>query len=109
MEEIEKNFDLDEPTSFLDHENLGCTQRGEFLLEELKNYQDGTNLTQRRFRGLTIWKDMLEHPWNGFANWQTRRQSNFSRSQDLASLIIISRKRNVKQFERCQKYAHKLS
>ena len=53
-----KNVDLDEPTSFLDHVNLGCTQREckpndniflrtekcpnhEFPLEHLKNYQDG--------------------------------------------------------------------
>ena len=52
-----KNVDLDEPTSFLDHMYLGCTQReckpneiiieeytekcwdSEFLLEQLKNYQ----------------------------------------------------------------------
>ena len=33
-----KNVDLDEPTSFLDHENLGCTQReckpNEIVIEE---------------------------------------------------------------------------
>ena len=63
MEEIdEKNVDLFEPISFLDHVYLGCTQREckpneislreqetclnhLFLLEKLKNYQDGKNLT----------------------------------------------------------------
>ena len=29
-------------------------------------------------RGPTIWKDMLENALNGIANWQTRRQSNYT-------------------------------
>ena len=31
-----------------------------FLLKQLKNYQDGKNLTQRRLRVPTAWKDMLK-------------------------------------------------
>ena len=73
-------LDLDEPTSFLDHVYLGRTQREckpnekinvdrvqtrysnhEFLLEQLKNYQGGKNLTQRRLRGPATWKDILEN------------------------------------------------
>ena len=59
-----KNVDLDEPISFLDHVHLGCTQREcnsmkllwrntqkclnhVFLLEQLKNYLGGENLTQK--------------------------------------------------------------
>ena len=70
-----KEVDLGEPTSFLDHENFGCTQRQseiskkkksgqlqnnvlnhEFPLGELKNYH-----TRKIFiflRGPTIWKVM---------------------------------------------------
>ena len=58
---LKKNVDLDEPTSFLDHVYLGCTQRErepneiivqqcsnhEFLLGQLKNYQGGKNMTQK--------------------------------------------------------------
>ena len=68
MEAIgEQCVGLDEPTSFLDHVFLGCTQREckpneiiieyrtcsnhECLLAQLKNYQGGKNLTQRRSRG----------------------------------------------------------
>ena len=35
---LKKNVDLEEPTSFLEHENLGCTQReykpSEIIIEE---------------------------------------------------------------------------
>ena len=63
-----KNLDLDEPTSCLDHVYLGCTQREckpndtitlqkclshVFLLEQLKNCQDGRNLTRKLWLGLT--------------------------------------------------------
>ena len=80
VEEIdETSSDLDEPTSFLDHVFLGCTQRDckpneiislkntekcsnhEVLLEQLENYQGGKNLTQRWLRGPTAWKDMLQN------------------------------------------------
>ena len=67
--------DLDEPTPFLDHAYLGCTQREckpnetvtdeyrkcsshEFLLPQVKNYQDGRNFTQKLLRGHTTWKDI---------------------------------------------------
>ena len=68
-----KLVDLREPTSFLDY--LGCTQcdckpneflltrrekcsNHEFLSGQLKNYQGGTNLTQKLSRGPTTWKVM---------------------------------------------------
>ena len=42
---IVKLVDLDEPTSFLDHVYLGCTQQRclnhVFLLQQLKKYQGG--------------------------------------------------------------------
>ena len=45
----------------------------EFLLLQLKSYQGGRNLTQRRWRGPTIWKDMLKHVLNGTAKWQNKK------------------------------------
>ena len=48
----------------------------EFLLEQLKNYQGGENLTKRRLRGPTTCKDMLKNVLRDIANWRTKRQSN---------------------------------
>ena len=121
-----KNVDFDRPTSLLDHVYWGCTQREckpneillgsfqrclnlVFLLEQLKSYRGGKNLRQIRLRGPTTWKDMLENALRDIVNWRTKRQSSYTKSQVLAWMIIISRKRNLNQLENCQKYAHKLS
>ena len=55
-----------------------------FLPEQPKNFQGGSNLAQKLLRGPTTLKDMLENAWNGIANWQTRRHSNYSRFPVLA-------------------------
>ena len=54
-----------------------------FLLEQLKNYQGGIKLTQRRARGHTTWKDMLKHVLRDIANGRTKRQSNCTKFQVL--------------------------
>ena len=68
LKKLMNNVDLDEPTSFLFHENLGCTQReckpnekiiGQYnkMFESrisagaTENYQDGTNHAQKLQRG----------------------------------------------------------
>ena len=60
---MNENVDLDEPTSFLDHENLGCSQRecksnenfpeeftkmfqSRISAETTENYQGGRSLTR---------------------------------------------------------------
>ena len=58
-----------------------------FPPEQLKNDQGVNNFTQRRLRGPPIWKDMLKTALKGFASWQTKRQSNFAKSQVLAWMI----------------------
>ena len=82
-----KDVEIEKPTSFLDHVYSGCTQRETrklldtttrclnpvILLEQPRNYQDGTNFEQKLQRGPTTWKDMLENAWNGIANWQTKK------------------------------------
>ena len=70
----------------------------EFLLEHLKNYQGGENLTQKRLHGLTIWKDMLKNALRDFANWRSVSSP--------CRMIIISRTRNLKQLENGQKCPH---
>ena len=68
-----------------------------FLLEQPKNYQDGTNLAQKLQRGLTTWKDMLDNARNGIAYWQTKRLSNCSEFLMLVWTITKSKGRIGKQ------------
>ena len=86
-----KEVDLGEPTSFLDHVYLGCTQRQcEIRKDIVDNYRamfesrisegGSENLhTPRIFvflRGLLIWKVMRRNVRNGIVSWQTRRLNN---------------------------------
>ena len=81
-----KFVDLGEPTSFLVHVYLGCTQReckaNESIIEQYTDmfesrisatasgsYQGGRNLTQRQSHGHTTWKDMLKNTSKGIVNW----------------------------------------
>ena len=80
-----------------------------FQLEQLKNYHGVKNLTPRRLRGPTTWKDMLQNAWRDTANWQTKTQNSWTNFQVLAWMITISRNRNLNQLEIYQKYAHKFS
>ena len=86
-----KNVDLDEPTSFLDHVNLGCTQRecipNEIIIEQYQEMFEsrisagttgklpgGRNITQKLWRGFMIWKDKRKRALKGIKNWRTKRQ-----------------------------------
>ena len=78
------------------------------LLEQLKSYQGGKNLTQRRLRGLTTWKGMLENAWRDTASWQTKKSSSSTKFQVPAWMITNSKWKNLNQLENYHKYAHKL-
>ena len=110
-----KLVDLGEPTSLLDHVHLGCTQREcgpnenncwvqrnvritIFCWCYWKNYQDGRNLTQKRLRGLTTWKDMLESAWKDTVSWRTKRPSS-----------CANRVQNPENSQECQKYVNPFS
>ena len=80
-----------------------------FLLEQLKNYRGGKSLTQKQWRGPTTGKDMLENALSDTVNWQTRKWSSLTMFQVLAWMMINSSRKNSKQLEKCQKFAHKLS
>ena len=107
-----RNFDLDEPTTFLDHVHVGSTQREctlikkcsnhEFLLEHLKNYQGGRDFTPRQSRGPTTWKGMRKSALIDIASWQTKRLSSCAKSQLLVWTTTTSRRRNWKRLENCQ-------
>ena len=82
-----KNVDLDETTFFycMDVLNVNANQtklllnntkkclNHVFLLEQLKKYLDGQNLTQRRLRGLTTWKDMLKNAFERYCELANKK------------------------------------
>ena len=120
---LNKEVDLGEPTSFLDHVYLGCTQRQcEKNKDIVDNYRTlfesrisagGTEKLPyseniRIFRGLTIWKVMPRNLWNDIVSWQTRRLNNSTKYQLHALTTIILKKKNWNPWENCQKYALKL-
>ena len=84
-----KNVHIEEPTSFLDHVYLGCTQReckpnekiiGQYnKMFESRIPVGATEKLPGWDKRPTTWKDMLENAWNSIANWQTKRQSNYTR------------------------------
>ena len=84
-----KLVDLREPTSFLHHVYLRCTPRGfkpnETIVDEnrkmfesrisvgaTENYQGEKNLTQRRSRGPSTWKDMLKNALRYVVSWRMK-------------------------------------
>ena len=126
-----KDLDLGEPTSFLDHAHLGCTQRECQISKDIEgNYR--SMVESRISAGATeklpetkatrkpdaetisswsydmIWKVMQRNLWKDIANWQRRQLNNCTESQRHA-WMIINLKKNMDQLENCQKYALKLS
>ena len=73
---LNKEVDLGEPTSFLDHVYLGCVQR------------------QAKIRVPMTWKAMPRNVWNDIVSWQTRRLNNSTKYLLHALMTIISKKKN---------------
>ena len=86
-----KEVDLGEPTSFLDHVYLVCTQRqSEISKDIVDNYRTmfesrisagaTENYHARKIclflRGPMTWKVTPRNVWNDNVNWQTRRLNN---------------------------------
>ena len=121
-----KDVDLGEPTSFLDHEYLECTQ-GEceisndivasyrhvriqdFCWSQGKTaYQLEGNLMQKQYLlGPVTWKVMQRNVWKDVANWHTKQLNNYTKLQLHAWMTINSRKK-WDLLENCQKFAHRL-
>ena len=107
--------DLGESTSFLDHENLGCTQRKckirnefvknteicsnpGFLLEPRKNYLPEVqgNLMQKQYLlGPMTWKVTRKNVWKDIANLQFKRLNNNTKTQHHALVTINLTKKKM--------------
>ena len=98
-----KEGDLGEPTSFLDHGYLGCTQREcetskgmvdnvrnmfESLQEQKKSCLILRNLVHTFPHGPVIWKVMQRNVWNDVATWRTKPPSNCTKLQLHAVMTI---------------------
>ena len=84
---LNKELDLGEPTSFLDHVFWGCTQREcqiskdiadnyRSMFGALEKYQKqkprGNPMPKRHLHGPTTWKVMQRNAWKDIANWRIK-------------------------------------
>ena len=106
-----KDVDLEEPTSFLDHVYLGCTQRKCEISKDivdnyrtmsesrisagaLENYLFRRNRMRIFLHGRWTWKITQRNVWKDIANLQTKRLSNYTKSQLHAWMTINLKKKN---------------
>ena len=117
-----KEVDLGEPTSFLDHVYMGCTQRECQLSKDtvdnyrhmfqskissgaVENYQFPRNQMQIFPHGPMTWKVMQRSAWTDIANWQTKQCNNETKSQHHALTTTNSKKKKWNLLENCVKCA----
>ena len=118
-----KEVDLGEPTSFLDHVYLGCTQRQcEISKDIVDNFRtmfesrisagDQRNYHPLKIfvfpHGLMTWKVMPRNVWNDIVSWQTRLHSNSTKCPLHASMTTTSKKKKRNLLENCHMYALRL-
>ena len=104
---LNKEVDLGEPTSFLDHVYLVCTQR---QCERSKDIVDNRTMFESRIsvgeqrnchslkifvflHGLMTWLVMQRNVWNDIVSWQTRQHSNSTKYLLHASMTTTSKKK----------------
>ena len=77
---LDKEVDLGEPTSFLDHVYLGCTQRQCQISKDIvDNYRTMFESQVPRvgnFVSSWSWRVMQRNVWSDIVSWQTRRLNN---------------------------------
>ena len=120
---LNKEVDLGEPTSFLDHVYLGCTQRQcEASQDIVDNYRamfesriSAEGLEKLPYlkifvflHGRMTWLVMQRSVWKDIVSWQTRRHNNFTKYLLHASMITTSKKKKQNLLENCQIHALKL-
>ena len=121
-----KDVDLGEPTSFLDHVYLGCTQRECQISNEIvANYTSESrisagakekrlselqgNLMQKQYiLGPMIWKVMQRNVWKDIANLRIKNSTIIQKSQHHAWMTINLMKKKMSQWENCPQSVHKL-
>ena len=120
---LNKEVDLGEPTSFFDHENLGCTQRQCEVSQDIvdnsepclnREFQRGEH---RNFHspkifvflhGHMTWWVMQRSVWNDIVSWQTRLHNNSTKYLLHASMTTTSKRKKQNLLENCQLHALKL-
>ena len=92
------DVDLGEPTSFLDHVYLACTQRecktSKDIVDNCRDSFESSmsaggvencfiqvNLKQTFPPGLMIWRVMQRNVWNDIVSWKTKRLNNYTKAQ----------------------------
>ena len=122
---LNKEVDLGEATSFLDHVYLGCTQRQcEISKDIVDNYRtmfesrisaawvEKLPYLQKYIfvflHGLMTWLVMQRSVWNDIVSWRTRRLSNSTKYLLHASMTTTSKKKKQNLLENCQIHALKL-
>ena len=120
---LNKEVDLGEPTSFLDHANLGCTQRQcEVSQNIVDNYRTmfesrisagaTENYRARKIcvslRGRMTWWVMQRSVWNDIVSWQTRLHNNSTKYLLHASMTTTLKRKKQNLLENCQLLALKL-
>ena len=123
-----EDVDLSEPTSFLDHVHVGCTQRECQISKDIvANYRDefesrisagakeklqtrgqGNLMPKRYLHGPMTWKVMQRNAWKDIANLRIKQLSNYTKSQRHAWMIINVKRKKMDQLEKCPQFAHKL-
>ena len=104
---LNKEVDLGEPTSFLDHVYLGCTQRQCQISKDIVDnfrtmFESRISAEQRNYHslkifvfhhGLMIWLVMQRNVWSDIVSWQRRRHNNSTKYLHHASMTTISKKK----------------
>ena len=111
-----KDVDLEDPPSYLDHENLGCTQR-EFKPDETiviirKTKMFESHISAGTTAKLPVWGETsrkIVAALSDIVNWQTRKWSNCTKFQALVWMIINLSRKNSNQLENFLKSARNLS
>ena len=120
-----KHSDLKEPTSFLDHVYLGCTQRQcEISKDIVDNYRtmfeskisagatEKLPHSEKLGANISSWSHDLEGHAKKcvgcIANWRTKQLSSETKSQHHALSTTNSRKKKWDLSENCQMFAYKL-
>ena len=105
---LNKEVDLREPTSFLDHEHLGCTQRQcQTSKDNVDNYRTmfESRISEGRVEKLPFPQNLRISSWSydmaghgkkcvdDIVSWKTRRLNNSSKYLLHASMTITSKKK----------------
>ena len=123
VETTQQRSRFGKPTSFLDHENLGCTQRQcEISKDIVDNYRTmfesriSVGLTEKLhtlrifvfLHGLMIWRVMQRNLSSDIVSCQIRRLNNSTKYLLPVSMTITLKKKKCNVLDNFHKYAPKL-